>query len=72
MTDRVTGQGGPVVSTSVVEERGQWTVLVDVVFPDGAVRHRVKTYHTKAKAELAARIMKATAERDHRPDWGMP
>jgi len=72
MTDPVSGRGGPVVSTSVVHERGQWTVMLDVVFPDGAVRHRLQTYHTKARAELAARIMRATAERDHRPEWGMP
>jgi uncharacterized protein YfaP (DUF2135 family) len=72
MTDPVSGRDGPVVSTSVVQERGQWTVMLDVVFPDGAVRHRLQTYHTKARAELAARIMRATAERDHRPEWGMP
>lgn len=62
----------PFVSASVVEERGQWTVVLDVVFPDGAVRHRLQTYHTKARAELAARIVLATAERDHRPDGGRP
>lgn len=57
----------PVVSAVVVPEHGQWTVMLDVVFDDGAVRHRLHTYHTKAKAELAARIVAATAERDHRP-----
>lgn len=62
----------PLVHTEVVEEQGRFTVVLDVVFPDGAVRHRLQTYHTRARAELAARIMHSTAERDHRPDWGMP
>jgi hypothetical protein len=62
----------PMVETSVVEERGRFVVVIDVVFPDGAVRHRVADYHTRARAELAARVVKSTAERDHRPDWGMP
>ena len=62
----------PVVSTSVVAERGRWTVVLDVVTLDGVTRHRMGDYHTRAKADLAARIMQATAERDHRPGWGMP
>ena len=61
----------PFVSTEVIEERGQFTVVLDVVFDDGAVRHRINTYHSRAKAELAARIVRATAERDHRPDGGL-
>lgn len=58
----------PFVSTEVVEERGRFTVVLTVVFDDGAVQHRLQSYHTRAKAELAARIVRATAERDHRPD----
>jgi hypothetical protein len=61
----------PFVSTEVVEERGRFIVVLDVVFEDGVVRHRLQSYHTRAKAELAARIVRATADRDHRPDWGM-
>ncbi len=61
----------PFVHTEVVEEAGRFTVVLDVVFADGAIRHRMQSYHTRARAELAARIMQATAERDHRPDWGM-
>jgi hypothetical protein len=63
--------GDPFVNTEVIEERGHFTVVLDVVFDDGAVRHRINTYHTRAKAELAARIVRAAAERDHRPDGGM-
>lgn len=62
---------GPIVSTEIIEERGRFTVVLDVVFDDGAVRHRLQTYHTRARAELAARIVRATAEREHGPEWGM-
>ena len=61
----------PFVSTEVIEERGRFVVVLDVVFADGAVRHRLNSYHTRAKAELAAKIVRSTAERDHGPDWGM-
>ncbi len=61
----------PFVSTEVVEENGRFVVLLDVVFADGAVRHRMGDYHTRAKAELAAKIVHATAERDPGPNWGM-
>jgi hypothetical protein len=67
----VSGEG-PIVSTEIIEERGQYTVVLDVVFDDVAVRHRLQTYHTRARAELVARIVRATAERDHGPEWGMP
>ncbi len=69
---RDAGRGGPFVSTDVVEEQGRYVVVLDVVFDDGAVRHRLHSYHTRAKAEMAARIVKSTAERDHGPEWGMP
>lgn len=62
---------GPIVSTDIIEEHGRFTVVLDVVFGDGAVRHRLQTYHTRARAELAARIVRATAERDRGPEWGM-
>ena len=54
----------PFVSTEVLEESGRFVVVLDVVFPDGAVRHRLQEYHSRAKAELAATIVRATAERD--------
>jgi hypothetical protein len=61
----------PIASTEVVEERGRFVVVLDVVFDHGAVRHRVGEYHTRAKAELAARIVRATVERNAAPTWGM-
>ena len=61
----------PFVSTEVLEESGRYVVVLDVVFADGAVRHRLQSYHTRARAELAAKIVRSTAERDHGPNWGM-
>jgi hypothetical protein len=63
---------GPVVSTGVIEEKGEFTVVMDVIFDDGVVRHRLQSYFTRERAEMAARIVRSTAERQHRPDWGMP
>jgi len=57
------GDDDAFVSANVVHDRGRWAVVINVVFPDGAVRHHVTTYHTKERAELAARLMKAAAER---------
>jgi hypothetical protein len=58
-------------SAVVVEEAGRFVVMLDVVFPDGVVRHRLADYHTRARAEVAARWFEATAERDAGPGWGM-
>ena len=33
---------GPIVSTEIIEEHGRFTVVLDVVFDDGAVRHRLQ------------------------------
>ena len=68
----MTSDGDPLVSAEVVEERGRFVVVFDVVFPDGAVRHRMQSYHTRERAELAARLMRAAAERDQPTEWGMP
>ncbi|MCV7019666.1 hypothetical protein [Mycolicibacterium aichiense] len=54
------------VQTVVVEERGRWAVDIVVVFADGVVRKRIDTHHTKARAELSARLIKRAAERDIR------
>jgi hypothetical protein len=54
------------VDTVVVEERGRWAVDIVVVFADGIVRKRIDTHHTKARAELSARMIKRAAERDIR------
>ena len=54
------------VQTVVVEERGRWAVDLVVVFADGVVRKRIDTHHTKARAELSARLIKRAAERDIR------
>lgn len=55
------------VQTVVVEERGRWAVEIVVVFADGVVRKRINTHATKARAELAADLIKRAAERDIGP-----
>ncbi|MGV0992572.1 MAG: hypothetical protein ACOYBX_01955 [Mycobacterium sp.] len=55
------------VQTVVVEDRGQWAVEIVVVFADGVVRKRINTHRTKARAELAADLIKRAAERDIGP-----
>jgi hypothetical protein len=65
------GDADPVVSAQVMEERGRFIVVFDAVFADGAVRHHVQSYHTRARAELAARLMQAAAEREQPTEWGM-
>ncbi len=57
----------PFTSTEVLDEAGRFVVVLDVVFPDGVVRHRLGEYHTRARAETAARLFRAAAERDHPP-----
>lgn len=52
------------VQTVVVEDHGQWAVEVVVVFADGVVRKRINTHRTRARAELAADLIKRAAERD--------
>ena len=52
------------VQTVVVEEDGRWVVEIIVVFADGVVRRRINSHHTRDRAELAADLIRRTAERD--------
>lgn len=52
------------VQTVVIEESGRWAVDIVVVFADGVVRKRINTHATKARAELAADLIRRTANRD--------
>lgn len=52
------------VQTVVVEENGRWAVDIVVVFADGVVRKRINTHATKARAELAADLIRRAADRD--------
>lgn len=52
------------VATVVVEENGRWVVEIVVVFADGVVRKRINSHSTRARAELAADLIRRTAERD--------
>ncbi len=53
----------PLVVTEVVEEKGRFTVYMEVVFVDQVVRHRIGSHHTRARAELAARFAYQSANR---------
>lgn len=52
------------VATVVVEERGRWAVDIVVVFADGVVRKRIDTHATKARADIAADLIRRAANRD--------
>ena len=52
------------VQTVVVEESGRWCIDIVVVFADGVVRKRINSHATRARAELAADLIRRTAERD--------
>jgi hypothetical protein len=52
------------VQTVVVGERGRWAVEIVVVFADGVVRKRINTHATKARADLAADLIRRAADRD--------
>ena len=52
------------VATVVVEESGRWVVEIVVVFADGVVRKRINSHATRARAELAADLIRRAAERD--------
>ena len=52
------------VTTVVTEESGRWVVEIVVVFADGVVRRRINSHATKARAELAADLIRRTANRD--------
>lgn len=52
------------VQTVLVEDHGRWAVEIVVVFADGVVRKRIDTHPTKARAELAADLIRRAAERD--------
>lgn len=60
------------VETEVVPENGQWAVYIIVMMEDGVVRKRIESYFTQKRAEIAADLIKRTAERDiHGPLYGM-
>ena len=71
MSDGRNASSEPFTSVEVVEESGRFVVILDVVFGDGAVRHRLGDYHTRQRAERAARLFQATAERRAGPGWGL-
>ena len=62
--ERVSTDDALDVETVVVEDRGQWAVEIVVVFADGVVRKRINSHFTKARADIAADLIRRAAERD--------
>ena len=52
------------VQTVVVPEHGRWAVDIIVVFADGVVRKRIDTHRSKARADIAADLIRRAANRD--------
>jgi len=52
------------VSTEIIEDRGQWIVYLEVGDSENSIRHRINSYHKKSAAELAAKWIKRTAEKE--------
>ena len=52
------------VASEVIEEKGRWTVYLDIVRPSGTERHRINDYPTRRKAGIAADLMRRCADRD--------
>lgn len=52
------------VRTEVVNERGRWVVFLEIGDLESSVRYRIQDYPTKRLAEISARLIKRTAERD--------
>ncbi len=55
------------VQTEVVAERGQWTVYLVVISPEGVERRSLETHRTEARARLAAEVVRRTAARRRAP-----
>lgn len=53
------------VRTEIIEERGQWVVYVEIGDSENSIKHRVKAYHKKNLAEIAAQWIKRTAEKNN-------
>ncbi|MBX7172527.1 MAG: hypothetical protein K1X72_16285 [Pyrinomonadaceae bacterium] len=52
------------VRTEIIEERGQWVVYLEVGDSERSVRHRINAYYKKSLAEIAAKWIKRTAEKE--------
>lgn len=52
------------VRTEIIEERGQWVVYVEVGDSESSIKHRINAYHKKSLAEIAAKWIKRTAEKE--------
>jgi hypothetical protein len=63
-TDHTEADEAIAVDTFVRESRGQFSVDITVMFPDGGVTRTIDTYRTRRRAEIAATWIKRAAARD--------
>lgn len=52
------------VRCDVVKEKGLWVVYVEVGDSESSVRHRINAYYKKSMAEIAAKWIRRTAEKE--------
>lgn len=52
------------IRVEVVEENRQWAIYVEVGDSESSVRHRIRSFHKKSLAEIAAHWIKITAEKE--------
>ncbi len=52
------------VRCEVVEEKGLWVVYLEVGDSESSVRHRISAYFKRSLAEIAAKWIKRTADKD--------
>jgi hypothetical protein len=55
------------VRAEVVEERGQWVVILLLIDPEGIERRRLSAYRTEREATLAASTLQRAAHRRQAP-----
>jgi hypothetical protein len=62
--ERITIVEEKFVRTEIIEERGRWVVYLEIGDSENSIRHRINDYHKPNLAELAAKWIKRTAEKE--------
>ncbi len=53
------------VATKIIYEKGQWVLYVEIGDSESSVKHRINAYFKKSLAEIAAKWIKRTAEKEN-------
>ena len=70
MTEHHHHQEAASAETFVEERSGRWYVGIAVLFDDGVVRKEINSYRSQREAEIAARYIRRSANRNLRQTWG--